>query len=259
MRTAVILNCKGGVGKTVTTINMAAELAARGKRVIAVDADPQCNLTKFYLNNAEEGYVTLYDILTGAYEPYYADWILDARENIGLIPGSMDLVLADVRALKDGTIRLDAIRQLAETIAEDGEADFMLIDCPPSFTAATTAALAAADDVIIPIKLDAFSIAGVGELLRQIAGMRDANPRIRIAGALVTQYDGTTVSRETLEALNESAVPLFRTQIHRTTAVDRSTYERKPVRELQGTYAKRCAEEYADVVDEWLKGCGGNG
>lgn len=253
MRTTVILNCKGGVGKTVTAINMAAELAARGRRVVLIDADPQCNLTNFYLGRAEEDYTSLYEVLTGNHEPVWSDWMLDAAENIKLVPGSMDLIMADVHALQGKEINLTAIRELAETLAEDDAADHVLIDCPPSFTAATTAALAAADDVIMPIKLDAFSLAGVSELLRQISGMRDVNPGIRVAGVLVTQYDGTTVSRESLEALSESAVPIFRTQIHRTTAIDRSTFERRPVRELCGTYARRCAEEYAAVVKEWLR------
>lgn len=259
MRTTVIFNAKSGVGKTTTVINMAAELAARGKRVVLIDADPQCNLTQFYGAAPEIFDVTVYHLLTGQNEPCYADWLTTVRTNIMLVPASMDLVLADVRALKDGSVKLGALRELAEALAEDDAADFMLIDCPPSFTAATTAALAAADDVIIPTKLDGFSISGVGELLRQIAGMRDVNPKIRVAGVLATQYDGTTVALNTVEALRESAVPIMPAMIHRTTAVDRSTYERLPVRELAGTYAKRCAEEYASVVDEWLRGGERNG
>ena len=256
MRTTLIMNCKGGVGKTVTAINMAAELAARGKRVVVVDADPQCNLTNYYLHGAEEGYTTLYEVLTGNHEPVWSDWMLDAAENIQLVPGSMDLIMADVHALQGREIKLTAIRELAETLAEDDAADYMLIDSPPSFTAATTAALAAADDVIIPMRLDAFSLSGVGELLRQISAMREVNERLRVAGVLITQYDGTTVAQNTITALQESAVPIFGALIHRTTAVDRSTFERKPLRELPGTYAQRAAEEYKQLVDEWLGGAG---
>ena len=127
------------------------------------------------------------------------------------------------------------------------------------FVAERQMALFAADDVILPIKLDYFSLSGVSELLRQIAGMHDVNPRLRVAGVLVTQYDGTTVANETLEALRESAVPIFGTCIHRTTAVDRAIYEHRPLRELPGSYPKRAADEYAAVVDEWLRGGAGNG
>lgn len=253
MRTTVVFNAKGGVGKTVTTINMAAELAARGKRVVVVDADPQGNLTQFF--GAEQDCGTLYEVLTGTGESYYGDNLQDTQiDGVQILPASMDLILADVRAIKEKSIRLTALHDLAVCMAEDDAADVMLIDSPPSFTAATTAALAAADDVIIPIKLDAFSLSGVGELLRQIAGMHEINPRLRVAGALVTMYDGTTVAKETMDALIESAIPIFGTSIKRSTAVDRSTFERKPLRELPGTYAKLLAEQYAAVVDEYLRG-----
>lgn len=258
MRTTVVFNAKGGVGKTVTTINMAAELAARGKRVVVVDADPQGNLTQFF--GAEQDCGTLYEVLTGTGEPYYGDNLQDTQiDGVQILPASMDLILADVRAIKEQSIRLTALHDLAVCMAEDDAADVMLIDSPPSFTAATTAALAAADDVIIPIKLDAFSLAGVGELLRQIAGMHEINPRLRVAGALVTMYDGTTVAKETMDALIESAIPIFGASIKRSTAVDRSTFERKPLRELPGTYARLLAEQYAAVVDEYLRGGAGNG
>ena len=254
MRTTVIFNCKGGVGKTITTIQLAAELAARDKRIVCVDADPQQNLTGFYLPGKAVDPYNLYDILSGVLDVQGYAYLLDVTDRIRLVPGSMDLILADLHALQGKEIKLTAIRELALALAEDDVADHMLIDCPPSFTAATTAALAAADDVIIPIRLDAFSLAGISELLRQISGIRDVNPTIRVAGALITQYDGTTVAMETESALRESAVPVFETVIHRTTAVDRSTYEHRPVRELPGSYAKRCAEEYATLVNEWLGG-----
>lgn len=252
MRTTVIFNAKGGVGKTVTTINMAAELAARGKRVVCIDADPQRNLSAFFGADLES--CTLYDVLMRR-DPYYENTLQNTQlDGVQILPGSMDLILADVRALQAKEIKLHAIRELVEVMAEDDYCDYVLIDSPPSFTAATTAALAAADDVVIPIKLDAFSLAGVKELLRQVRGMRDVNPDLTIAGILVTQYDGTVVAKETADALRESAIPVFGTVIRRTTAVDRSTFERKPLRESKGVYAKYAAEEYADVVNEYLGG-----
>lgn len=251
MRTTVFFNMKGGTGKTVSCINFAAELAARGKRVVCVDADPQMNLTQFFIGDAEEGFATVYDLLSGTQDPYYENWMLDARENIKLVPGSMDLILADVRALNEHRIKLMALRDLAEAFAEDDAADVMLIDCPPSFTAATTVALAAADDVIIPMRPDAFSVAGVGELMRQIAGMHEINPHLHVSGVLVTQHRNTTVAKEVVDALTESAIPVFGTTIRATTAIERSTFERKPVRELPGVYAKQVAEDYAAAVTEW--------
>ena len=259
MRTTVFFNMKGGTGKTVSCINFAAELAARGKRVVVIDADPQMNLTQFFAGDIEPEATTLCDYLNGEQDPYYENCLLDVRENIKLLPGSMDLILADVRALNEHRIKLMALRDLGEALAGDDAADVMLIDSPPSFTAATTVALAAADDVIIPMRPDAFSIAGVGELIRQIAGMREINPRLRVAGVLVTQYRATTVAKEVVDALGESAIPVFGTTIRAATVVERSTFERKPVRELPGVYAKQVAEEYAAAVNEWLKGGADNG
>lgn len=258
MRTTIIMNAKGGVGKTITTINMAAELAARGKRVVCVDADPQCNLSNFFGADLESG--TLYDVLMRTGDSYYENMLQDTQlKNVSILPGHMDLILADVRALKAQEINRDAVRDFVTCMAEDDYCDFVLIDSPPSFTAATTAGLAAADDVIIPIKLDSFSISGVEEMMRQIQGMREINASLTIAGVLVTQYDGTTVAQETAKALRESAVPVFGTVIRRTTAVDRSTFNRLPLRDEKGTYAKLAAEEYADVVDEYLGGGAKNG
>lgn len=253
MRTTIIMNAKGGVGKTITTINMAAELAARGKRVVCIDADPQCNLSHFFGAELDSG--TLYDVLMRTGDSYYENMLQDTQlENVQILPGHMDLILADVRALKAQEINRDAVRDFVTCMAEDDFCDFVLIDSPPSFTAATTAGLAAADDVVVPIKLDAFSIDGVEEMMRQVKGMREINPTLKVAGVLVTQYDGTTVAKMTAEALRESAIPVFGAVIRRTTAVDRSTFHRLPLRETHGAYARLAADEYADVVDEYLEG-----
>lgn len=257
MRTTAVFNFKGGTGKTVTVINVAAELAARDKRIVVVDADPQGNLSQFFGASSEQS-ATLYDVLLQGAPSYLPGLLHDTQiKGVQIIPSSMDLVLADVRAIREGAVRLTALRELAVGLAEEDAADVVLIDCPPSFTAATTTALAAADDVIIPIRLDAFSLAGVSELLRQVQGMREINPRLRISGALVTQYDGTTVSKETADALRESAIPVFGSFITRSTAVPRSTFEHRPLRELTGSYARLLAEQYAAVVDEYLKGGAG--
>lgn len=252
MRTTVVMNIKGGVGKTVTTINMAAELAAHEQRVLIVDADPQCNLSEFCGGNTEG--CTLEDVLTGGGRQYLPGLLQQTQmPGVDLLAGSDRLFLSDISALR-GQGMLDNVSEFLLSLAEDDAYDFVLIDTPPSFTAATCAALAAADDVIIPMRLDAFSIAGVKTLLLQVKGMRDINPEISVAGVLITQYDGTIVAKETADAMRESALPVFGTVVRRTTAVDRSTFDRKPLREEPGTYARRCAEEYADVVKEYLKG-----
>lgn len=254
MRTTLLMNAKGGVGKTTTAINMAAELAARGKRVCVIDADPQCNSTDFLLPVADaDGTQTLYDVLTGT-ATYYTELTWDTKiKGVSLLPSDERLSLADLAALQHNGVYLRAVRDLVEAMAEDDAFDFVLIDCPPGFTAATTASLAAADDVVIPMKLDAFSIRGEESLTRQINGVREFNPRLRIAGVLVTMAEPRTkVGRQGVELLQESAIPIFSPLIPRSTLVDQSTFFHKPLRDMRG--AEVLAAQYAAFVDEYLKG-----
>ena len=254
MRTTAIMNFKGGTGKTVTTINMAEELAARGKRVLVIDADPQRNTTKFFGVQAEDG-GTLYELLTARNDPYYPNWISKITDNLSLIPSSMDLIFADVRALSDNTVKKTAIRKMVEVMDEDDCADYCLIDCPAYLTASSGAALIAANDVIIPIRVDAFSLDGMAELLTQIKGMREYNPRLRVSGALVTMdRNGTIISREGKEALRQSAVPVFASTITFTETVTQSLSAHKALRDLHTKYAQLAAAGYAAAVDEYLEG-----
>ena len=254
MKTIAIMNFKGGVGKTVTTINMAAELANRGKRVVVIDADGQRNLSSFFGADTDNG-GTLYDVLTGDAEPFYGELLQETQvERVKILPASMKLIHADLSALKDGTVNLMAVSELVATIAEDDAADYVLIDCPPSFSASTTAALAAADEVIIPLRLDAFSLAGMDELLYQIGEMRQVNPRLKVAGVLVTMWYIAKAEVEAEKALRSLRVPVFRQMIHRTVAVEKSTFMKKPLR----VFAPNCsaALDYAGLVDEYLKNGG---
>lgn len=260
MRTTLLMNAKGGVGKTTTAVNMAAELAARGKRVCVIDADPQCNATDFLLppTEAATNCQTLYDVLTGE-ATYYPEFTWETRiKDVHLVMGDDKLSLADLAALQKGGVRLRAIRDLAEAIAEDDAYHVILIDCPPGFTAATTAALAAAGDIVIPMKLDAFSIRGEENLVRQINGMREFNPRLRVAGVLVTMNDpNTVVSKQGLELLRQSAIPVFDATISRATAVDKATFTKTPLRLLPE--AAKVAKQYSSFVDEYLRGGAGRG
>ena len=167
MKTTAIMNLKGGTGKTVSTINLAAFLAVKhGQRVLLIDADSQGNLTEFVSEKlSDKG--TIYDLLTG-------------KECIALQPTRMrqvDILQADPRlmALDITAAGMGAADQMAlkSFLAENADLyDRVLIDCPPAFSAAAAAALIAADDVIIPMKLDAFGIRGMANLLEQIRNMR---------------------------------------------------------------------------------------
>lgn len=254
MKTIAIMNFKGGVGKTVTTINMAAELASRGKRVVVIDADGQRNLSSFFGADTKSGN-TLYEVLAGEAEPYYGELLQHTQvARVGILPASMELIHADLSALKDGSINLMSISQLVSTLAEDDAADYVLIDCPPSFSASTTAALAAADEVIIPLRLDAFSLAGMDELLYQIGEMRRVNPRLKVAGVLVTMRFIANAEAQAEAALRKLPVPVFKQTIRRSVTVEQSTFLREPLRKMAPESA--IAQDYAAFTDEYLENGG---
>ena len=162
MKAIAILNLKGGVGKTVTAVNMAHILAADHKqRVLLVDCDSQCNATEFFGVRPGMGTVTLADILRGDFEPYVSELVAGTDyPGVDVIPGSDELMDMDMSKITSQRVNGRVLADLCFTIGEDDEYDYVLFDCPPAFNAASAAALLAADEVIIPIKLDAFLSVG---------------------------------------------------------------------------------------------------
>lgn len=242
MKTICFLNFKGGVGKTITAATLAYLFAQEGRRVLLIDADSQGNLSQFYGVPAEDGTSTLDLLSSGA--DYYPDFVTPTRySEIDIIPADIQLISADVDALRDGKCRQMAFADLRDAIDEDNAEvkirsepeiyDFILIDCPPALTAACAAALSAADEVIIPIRLDAFSTAGMAELRAQITNMRRINDRLRLRGVLVTQYTRTPEEQEALGFLRKhTELPVFRTVIRYSKRVGAATFARKPLPEF---------------------------
>ena len=153
MKAIAILNLKGGVGKTVTAVNMAHILAADHKqRVLLVDCDSQCNATEFFGVRPGMGTVTLADILRGDFEPYVSELVAGTDyPGVDVIPGSDELMDMDMSQITSQHVNGRVLANLCCTIGEDDEYDYVLFDCPPAFNAASAAALLAADEVIIPI------------------------------------------------------------------------------------------------------------
>lgn len=258
MRTTAIFSYKGGTGKTTTTINLAAELAARGKRTVLIDADGQRNLTDFFRACMDEA--SLYELLTGQ-EPYAENLIQHtSRELIDIVPSSAMLATVELdHMLPDGAspFRLGAIRDFCEVIAEDDIADFVLIDCPPSFSPQTVAALIAADDVIVPVTPDQWAVSGLRDVSVSLSGARRSNHRLRIAGVLLTKLTASATARDTEAALRQSGFPVFQTAIHSSEWARRSTFERKTLREC--AHWTGIAADYKALCDEYLEGGASNG
>lgn len=249
MKTICCMNLKGGVGKTVTACNMAAILAAyHGKRVLLIDADHQGNTSKFF--HAEQDATTLREILLGEAEPYWPESVQrTGYEGLDIIPADMSLAELDTAANQDTTM-LWRLRGLLRAIREDDAYDYVIIDMPPAFSFAARAALLAADEVIVPIKLDAFSVDGMAELLRQINAMKKVNPSLTLAGVLITMWRNVDVVNRAEKVLRDSGVPVFETVIRRTDIVDESTFQRQPL----NVYSPRSAAcvDYRRLVKEYL-------
>ncbi len=249
MKTIAILNLKGGTAKTVTAATMARCLASEhDKQVLLIDADQQGNLSQYFGITDSSNFCNTWQLLTeGA--GYWPDFVTQVAPNLELIPSGMELAQAD---LPNSGASVTAIEELREVLDEDGM-DYLIIDLPPSLGLATQAALLAADEVIIPIRLDVFSTAGMAELIRQVDSMRKINPRLRVAGVLGTQYHRTTEEREIHRLLmQESGLPVFRTVIRFSAPVLRSIAARESIL----TFSPYCgaSKDYRAFVQEYLEG-----
>ena len=247
MKTICIMNLKGGVGKTVTADNMAAILAAdHGKHVLLIDADHQGNTSRFFLG-ADAAASTLRDILAGDPEIVCRT----NYEGLDIIPADMTLAELDTSLAMQDAKSLWRLRDLLLAMAEVSAYDYVLIDMPPAFSLAARAALVAADEVIVPIKLDAFSVDGMAELLRQISAMKKVNSRLTLAGVLITMWRNADVVHQAEKVLRDSGVPVFETTIRRTDIVDESTFQREPL----VIYSPRSAAcvDYRRLAAEYLE------
>lgn len=257
MRTISFANFKGGTGKTVSCINMADILAGTGRRVLVIDADPQHNTTDFF--GADDG-VTLTDVLRGEAEPYWPDVVSHTgRLNIDILPGDMELLALDLAAMRSGGGEaLARLRDFLAVLAEDRAYDFCVIDCPPSFTAASVAALSVSDDVIIPTRVDRFSQAGVAELVEQLRQLSAARLTSALSWKiLITCAAQTILCREGSALIRRQGWPVFRTEIRASVKVGESTFARKPLNE----YDRKCgpAVDYRALAAEYLEGVENNG
>jgi chromosome partitioning protein len=184
---------KGGVGKTTTAINLAACLAEAGERALVVDLDPQANATSG-LGMRANG-TSSYDLLDGA---PLADLVKPtAFDNLFLVPSKPELAGAAVELSR----RDDGDRYLAQALEHVDEFDFVLLDCPPSLGPLTVSALAAADRVIVPVQTEYYALEGLAQLVQSINLIKTRlNPRLEIAGVLLTMTDGRTRLSADVEA-----------------------------------------------------------
>ena len=181
-----VANQKGGVGKTTTSVNLAASLGALEKKVLLIDADPQANATSGLGIDVEAVEYGTYQILEHSVTPEEAALECTAP-NVHLIPAHIDLVAIEIE-LVDKENREYMLKQALAEIKE--QYDYIIIDCAPSLGLLTLNALTAADSVVIPIQCEYFALEGLGKLLNTIKSVQKIhNPELDIEGLLLTMYD----------------------------------------------------------------------
>lgn len=189
MKIVAVANQKGGVGKTTTSVNLAACLAAMGRKILLIDLDPQGNATSALGMSSTED-KSCYGPLLGA--STLAENVVETRfDNLSLVPADLDLagVEIEVARLDDHLIRL---RSAMEPMRKEAPFDFILLDCPPSLGILMTNALAAADVVLVPLQAEYFALEGLTRIMEVTEHLHSVNPDLAVEGIVMTMVDNRT-------------------------------------------------------------------
>ncbi len=258
MRTTVIAvaNQKGGVGKTTTTVNVAACLAALGRKVLLLDLDPQANATSGLGLEKAEG--------ASAYRPLLGEGPLaekiraTAFEGLEVIPSEVDMCGAEIEIAR-GENHLQRLAGLLRPLQERGRHEFILIDCPPSLGILTLNAFAAADYLLIPLQCEYYALEGISMSQRVLKQVQEngVNPRLELLGVVMTMYDGrTNLSAQVTGDVREHFKELvFETVIPRATRLAEAPSFGKPI--IHYDRYSPGAAAYEVLTGELLKRLGG--
>ena len=246
-RIIAIANQKGGVGKTTTSINLSASLAAKGKKVLVIDTDPQGNTTSGFGIEKNELEDTIYELILG--ECSIRDCIIsNVIKNVSVVPSNVNLAAAEIELI--GVDKKEFILKNEVDYVKD-DYDFIIIDCPPSLNMLTINSMTTADSVLVPIQCEYYALEGLSQLIHTINLVKERlNPNLNIDGVVFTMYDSrTNLSMQVVENVKQNLnQKVYNTLIPRNIRLAEAPSYGMPINMYDPKSAG--AEEYMKLAEE---------
>ena len=249
-RIIAIANQKGGVGKTTTAINLSAALAEAGQKILAIDFDPQGNMTSGLGISKENLEHTVYDLIMDEAELSSVEIKTDYN-NLSILPATVDLSGAEIELL-DSEKRETALKDKISSIKENY--DFIIIDCPPSLSLLTVNALTAADSVLVPLQCEYYALEGLSQIIKTIGLVQEKlNPSLVLEGVVFTMYDArNNLSQQVIDSVKEALdCNIYNTVIPRNVRLAEAPSHGMPVTEYDPKSTG--AESYRRLAGEVIQ------